>query len=283
MSNIKNEFIASYEPVISFEPFNCEYKELLTIVHDRFKWLINFWNQYDYLSEEEKLRGLLKFSGFYLSYEDLAKLVNMKHGTSFDVVKTISTDIILPDPDEVLSDIFGLSLVIDCASKKEVNLENRRYSYEEIIELIKNNKIYPLFKRFINLCGDFRIDKYNIGETNTQLPYNAEDNEYFIKLLEREILKGKKVNCFVPNELKLGRNTGSGDLHIDERFINEENSMLFMQLFDYYLSKDKILEMIKPQIIYLKEVLDKSICAEEESVRTERKLIKHYYKDLNKK
>lgn len=239
-----NNKYATFKPQEIFEDVthHTEEEEIKEI-NERFNKLTNIINNLDFLNEYNNFKQLFMIYQFIITYEDLVKLVNMKHNKNFSDVKTISTNI----EHDFLEDgcLTKYGIVLDLATNKNIEFKSKRYSYDEIKKLFDKGKIYPLFKRFI-----FKRDNFEIEETDTQ-KYFKEYNKEMVERIEQFGLNGKSIKTFVPDEINLDRDPGDGIFFIDEEYVTEDNYKLFYELFKFYLTKQNILKCIK---IYLRNL-----------------------------
>ena len=220
-----------------------------TNINDTIKDILNKLNEliinFDNLSDYEKFKYMKILYHFMISYEDLAIITNILYGTNFSKVITLSTTIEEDISDFGLIKKYGISL--DCATKAEFIPLKKRYSYEEITQLINNGTIYPLFARALR-----RFEEFDLGEINTQTYFNAEENEDLVNIL----LENKNINTLVPNAIKLVRESGDAYFQISDLSINERTAKLFMILFKDFLTKKNVFMTIKDYILELKSCLN---------------------------
>lgn len=220
-----------------------------TNINDTIKDILNKLNEliinFDNLSDYEKFKYMKILYYFMISYEDLAVITNILYGTNFSKVITLSTTIEEDISDFGLIKKYGISL--DCATKAEFIPLKKRYSYEEITQLINNGTIYPLFARALR-----RFEEFDLDEINTQTYFNAEENEDLVNIL----LENKNINTLVPNTIKLVRESGDAYFQISDLSINERTAKLFMILFKDFLTKKNVFMTIKDYILELKSCLN---------------------------
>ena len=203
-------------------------------------------NHYDELSNCEKYNlligiDLLNDHMYSVSYKEIALIISALYGKNFKQVKTLSTNI----KDEVKEDnsLFYINrLLLDCAVADDFEPKNGRYSYKEILRLIENDKIYPIFARTYD--GYFYADGKGFDketETDTQLYYDSScDWE------REEFLKKYPIPVFVPYEFNLTRNTGDGDFWFNEQSVTPENASAIAKV--YPISKKEIISMARKEL-----------------------------------
>ena len=179
-------------PVIYIDELEIISKE----VKEQFQLLDYLKNNYDNLSNADKFKCLFLLYRFILTYEDIMKLVNLKYNKHFARIETLSTTMRIEFLENGI--IMKNGLVLDSATTADFVPEKKRYSYEEINELINEGKIYPLFARAL-----YFDDEFSEEETMTQNYYDAVNNPTRV----HNILKDIPLKIFVPDEIELDRDS----------------------------------------------------------------------------
>jgi len=202
--------------VINFEKNNA-----LQVTYQVLKDFDKLINNYDKLNDIEKYKLLLNIYNILLSYDDFISYINYKYTTNFDKIIAISC--------EFRPSIYN-KFILDCASTSDFKPESKRYSYDEIINLINNGKIYPIYGRI------FTYHKYNDEfdkeiETTPGNPYNSDYDENVAWLLEKYPIK-----ILIPNEIKLSNYDSAKEFYCNEKTFTEDN----IDVLKYILEKDPL-------------------------------------------
>ncbi len=129
---------------------NYKYGNVSKILEHETEFLNRFINDYEVAPYEVKMQLLDYFFEFRFSKEDIINLMNIHYGSHYDTSVKLPTKMELSD---VASEGHGRDfsywtefyrIVVDAATNKGVEFEDRSYSYEEIKRLIDEGIISPI-------------------------------------------------------------------------------------------------------------------------------------------
>lgn len=222
-----------------------------TQIENEIKLIDKMVEEYDKLNKKDKAGLLMHFYTVYLNDKDFIKFINDKEKKHFSEITPIHTKM---EDDYIVSEGHGRDFswwtvkrryILQCTTTKDFVLEGKKYSYDELIKLYEEGKIYPLY--FIS------------KEINSF----SEDKE-----------EPKSINCFVSNEINVEKdNKGYKLLSLKSKYVNA-----FLKLVDKNYNNSEIISGIKE---YTQELIEEFLRYESES-EIEPQLTKLYNK-LNKK
>ena len=147
--------------------------------------LINrFVRSYDDMSDEEKYDMLIRFFDFKLDDIDLILLARLKTSKKFTKLVLLPTKMeskyVARDEYKAVNDTTFLKVQYACAAVRSFKPENKRYTRDELTELIDAGKIYPLltvFKLAFKKSDDSeRYEELNSLEKEFNLTQDCYDN-----------------------------------------------------------------------------------------------------------
>lgn len=194
-------------------------------VEKELKLVDKIVNKYNKLDNNTKYKILEHFYEFYLEETDLIEFINIKYNKNFNKTKLIYTTM---EYQTVSSEGHGrdfswwterYKIGFKCATTEEFILENKAYSSKEILNLIEEGLIYPIYPKFK------KINKFSKNkEDYTPVPCLSKDD--------------------------LGIKEDDFGYILEE--IKEEDIDTLTKLIDKSLTEIKILEDFK---FYVKEIL----------------------------
>lgn len=182
-------------------------------------------NKYDKLDNNTKYKILEHFYEFYLKEDDLIDFINIKYNKNFNKIKSISTKM---EYQTVASEGHGrdfswwtekYKIGFKCATNEDFVLEKKSYSSKEILNLIEEGLIYPIYPEFKE------INKFS---------KNKEDYT--------------PIPCLSKDDLNIKDDTFG--FRLEE--IKEEDINVLIQLIDKSFTKTEMLEDFKE---YVKDIL----------------------------
>lgn len=188
-------------------------------------------NEYEKLDDITKYNLIRQFCDLFLKDEDIIELINLKFNKNFNKSVCIPTKM---EYDYMVQEGHGRDfswwtvkkrIMLNCAIDKNFILENKNYSYDEIMNLINEKKIYPIY--------------YNSKEINKF----SEDKE-----------ECKNISCFIPNEIEVEKDIfGSYEL----LSIKDENINLLMKQINRIITPAELFNGLKTYTLELIKSLHK--------------------------
>ena len=182
-------------------------------------------NKYDKLDNNTKYKILEHFYEFYLKEDDFVDFINIKYNKNFNKIKSISTTM---EYQTVASEGHGrdfswwtekYKIGFKCATTEYFVLQKKSYSSKEILNLIEEGLIYPIYPEFKE------INKFS---------KNKEDYT--------------PIPCLSKDDLNIKDDTFGYKL----KEIKEEDINILIQLIDKSFTKTEMLEDFKA---YAKDIL----------------------------
>ena len=200
---------------------NISFGEEYTIsqIKEEFKYISDYIDKYEELSDKEKYDLLCHFFTFELEKKDFVKLINFWHNRSYSKSVDIPTKI---EGVYIESEGHGRDFSwwtvktrthLVCAVNDNFELEKGKYSYDKIMELIQNGTIYPIY------------------------PYGK---EIFKHSSDRE--EYKKISCFIDDEIKVYSEQYGGAYTFE---VKEEDIPIIMQFISKKLKPSQIFKGVK--------------------------------------
>lgn len=201
-----------------------------------------FINSYDKLDNYEKFDLLSHFYSFYLEDKDFVELINIRYNKKFNKIISIPTKM---ECEYIQQEGYGRDfswwtvknrIILKVATTEGFILTDKKYSYDEIVNLINESKIYPVF-----ICSE-EISQY------------SEDKE-----------ECKMINSYVPNEIKIENEDLQGNYSFST---NKENINIIMEMIKAGLTPNQIFSDIKSYLQGLIQEFHREewICLPEETV-----------------
>lgn len=243
------------EEVISDEEYEGNDKSVNLSI-DKVRY---FLENYDKLTNKDYYKMICNFYDIRLEDSDYIDYINYKTGNKFDRIIKLETDIINKDIESeghgrdfswwTVSYRLCLNVAVNC----ELENSDKYFTMDEIKELIKDNKIYPincfgekcddrLYANRVKNDIDYLI-KFEYGRKNGQLSINDEYFDYFIdKIISmidvKEIFAGIRsfiISCRTNLECYLN------DYYFSENKETKRKLSEVNKLIDYFNEKISIL------------------------------------------
>ena len=193
------------------EMFSDEYEENIGTVYLDIEKVKYFLENYDSLSKNDYYKMICNFYNVRLEYSDYIDYVNFKTNNNFNKVIKMYTDVI--NKDRMYEGhgrdfswwTVSYRMYLVCLVNCELENNDKYYTIDEIKELIKENKIYPLNyfyekcddRLYANGCKndiDYLVktkDRKKIG----QLSVDDEYYEYFVDKVLDEVSIREMLLC----------------------------------------------------------------------------------------
>ena len=190
-----------------------------TQIENEIKLIDKIVDKFDKLNKKEKADLLMHFYTVYLNDKDILKFLNSRHKKHFNKIIPIHTKMEFESKSSS-SKIERQKIIIECATTKDFVLEGKTYSYDEIISLCNEGKIYPLY---------LIINPINSYSENKEEP--------------------KFINCFVTNEIDVKKD----ELGYKLLLLNKEDENTFLKLVAKTYNNSEIMSDIKE---YTQELIE---------------------------
>lgn len=238
---------------------NFNYNHSYEMLQNEFDYIKKYIERYDRLSDIDKYDLLNHFIDFRYNSNDIIKLVNYYTRCNYtriiDIPTTFETCFRTSEghgKDFSWEDVIS-RIILVCATHDSYELKKETYSYIDIMSLIKNKTVYPIYLYYM------RLDNYSNNKEEITLD----------KLNNINALKGNVVDI---DEDEYG--------YWDNKLIikpKKEYIPFFTKFLEENISKEKLFSLIKDYIfILLANKEERLETLEEEEIYNE---IKEYYNE----
>lgn len=203
------------------------YDDATTQLENEIKLIDKTINKYEKLNNINKYKLLEHFYLFCVEDKDLTEFINIKYNKNFNKIISISTKM---EEQYIVTEGCGNNInwsmekyriIFRCATNDDFNLEDKKYSREEILNLIEQSKIYL------------------IDYSSKKIKDFSEDREKF-----------KNVPSLISKEIKFQKNIYGYALQL----IKNEDKNIIMELINRELNPSKLFNNLK---IYTQNIINK--------------------------
>ena len=247
---------------------NFHYNHSYEMLKNELDYIKKYIEKYDILSDIDKYDLLNHFIDFRFNTNDIVNLVNYymrcKYTRIIDIATTFETDFRTSEghgKDFSWEDVIS-RIILVCATHDSYVLEKETYSYVDIMSLIKDKTVYPIYLYYMRLNNysdkkeELTLDKLNNINTLNGHVIELEEDEYgywdnkliikpkkeyipfFTTFLEKTISK-EELFSLIKNYIYVLLD------YEEERLDTHEEEEIYNELKEYYNNNFKGRRLVK--------------------------------------
>ena len=182
-----------------------------TKVRRELELITRFVRSYDDMSDEERYDILNHFFDFRLDNIDLVSLARLKTGKKFTKMVLLPTkmesEYAVRDEYKAVNDKIPFKVQYECATLRSFEPKKKKYTRNELLELISKGKIYPVLVRFEAAHGhsdnsegyeeldslekEFNLVQDSYDYTKRTYEFESQDASLMMKLIDGAITRYK--------------------------------------------------------------------------------------------